>query len=254
MEAIIEIFKAYNGTGYYCILFIIALIYLWFTEEDKRIKALLVYAPTLIQVVFFVPYFYMIYDRLDEGTYYRILWLLPMTVVIAYAGCRVIGVHTRMGLALLSGILIMSGTYVYKSVYMTPAENAYHLPQEVVDICEMIRPEEGRERVWAVVPTDLAHYVRQYTTTIQLAYGRDSMVQSWKRLENPLYDLYLEPVIDLGELSEYATEYNCNYVVIDKERILTGGTPEEHELARIGATTHYDVYRNLKVDFFDEEE
>jgi hypothetical protein len=80
------------------------------------------------------------------------------------------------------------------------------------------------------------------------------MVQSWKRLENPLYDIYLEPVIDLGELSKYATEYNCNYVVIDKERILEGGTPEEHELARIGATTHYDVYRNLKVDFFDAEE
>ena len=251
MREILEIFKLYNGTGYYCILFIIALIYLWFTEEDKRIKALMVYVPTFIQVLFFVPYFYLIYNRLDEGTYYRILWLLPMTAVIAYAGCKVIGVHTRLGLALLAAILVMSGTYVYKSVYMSVAENDYHLPQEVIEICDRIKPEEGRERVWAVVPTDLAHYVRQYTTTIQLAYGRDSMVQSWKRLENPLYDLYTEPVMDVEKLSEYATEYYCNYVILDKERILEGGNPKDHGLTKIGETEHYDIYRNEKVDFFD---
>ena len=145
MREIIEIFKAYNGTGYYCILFIIALIYLWFTEEDKRIRALLIYTPTVIQILFFTPIFYMIYNRLDDGTYYRILWLLPMTVVIAYAGCKVIGIHTRVGLALLSAILVMSGTYVYKSVYMTRAENEYHIPQEVVEVCEIIKPEEGKE-------------------------------------------------------------------------------------------------------------
>ena len=193
----------------------------------------------------------MIYNRLDEGTYYRILWLLPMTVVIAYAGCRVIGVHTRIGLALLSAILVMSGTYVYKSVYMSRAENVYHIPGEVVEICDMIKPDEGRERVWAVVPAELAHYVRQYTTTIQLAYGRDSMVQSWKRLENPLYDLYMEPIIDVDELSRLATEYYCNYVVIDKERILKGGDPIDLGLTRIGETENYLVYRNEKVDFFD---
>ena len=251
MREITEIFKAYNGTGYYCILFIIAMIYLWFTEEDKRIRALLIYTPTAIQILFFVPVFYMIYNRLDDGTYYRILWLLPMTVVIAYAGCKVIGIHTRVGLALLSAILVMSGTYVYKSVYMTRAENEYHIPQEAVQICEIIKPEEGRERVWAVVPADLVHYIRQYTTTIQLAYGRDSMVQSWMRLDNPLYDLYAEPIMDVEKLAQYATEYNCNYVILDRERILENGKPEDLGLTRIGATDHYDIYRNEKVDFFD---
>ena len=251
MREVTEIFKAYNGTGYYCILFIIALIYLWFTEEDKRIRALLIYTPTVIQILFFVPIFYMIYNRLDDGTYYRILWLLPMTVVIAYAGCKVIGIHTRVGLALLSAILVMSGTYVYKSVYMTRAENEYHIPQEVVEVCEIIKPEEGKERVWAVVPLDLIHYVRQYTTRIQLAYGRDSIVQSWVKADNELYDLYAEPVMDVDRLSELATQYYCNYVIIDKERILEGGKPEDLGLTKIAQTEHYDIYRNEKVDFFD---
>lgn len=252
MNTVIEIFKEYNGTGYYCILFIIALIFLWFTEEDKKIRALLIYTPMIIQVLFFFPYFYLLYNRLDDGTYYRILWLLPMYVVIAYAGCKLIGVHTKIGLALLAAILVMSGTYVYKSAYMSPAENEYHLPQEAVDICEMIRPEEGRERVWAAFPTDLVHFVRQYTTTIQMPFGRDSMVESWVKSENALYDLYIQPIIDVEQLSELATEYYCNYVIMDKEKILTGGTMQEYEMKKIGETEHYDVYRNEKVDFFDQ--
>lgn len=252
MNTILEIFKSYNGTGYYCILFIISLIYLWFTEEDKRIKALLVYTPTVIQVLFFIPFFYFIYEKLDSGTYYRILWLLPMTVVIAYAGCKLIGVNTKIGLAILSVILVLSGTYVYGSVYMTKATNEYHLPQEVVDVCDMIKPEEGRERVWAVVPLDMIHTVRQYTTDIQLAYGRDSIVYQWLINENQLYRLYMEPTMDLQKLSDLSTEYYCNYVVLDKGRILTGGEIEDFELNLIGETEHYNVYRNTRVDFWDD--
>jgi len=253
VSTILEIFKLYNGTGYYCILFIISLLYLWFIEKDRRIRALLVYTPTAIQILFFIPCFYMIYNKLDEGTYYRILWLLPMSVVIAYAGCKLIGVHTQIGLALLSVILIMSGTYVYSSVYMSKAENEYHLPQEVIDICDMIKPEEGRERVWAVVPPDMAHFVRQYTTRIQLAYGRDSMVAAWLKEENAMYDLYAENVMDLEKLSETSVDYYCNYIILEKDRVLTNGTPEDYEMIKIGETLHYDVYRNKKVDFWDAQ-
>ena len=99
MQTIMTIFKEYGGTGYYSILFVLALIYLGYTEEDKRVKTLFVYIPAVMFVLFFLPPFYMLYNRLDEGTYYRILWLLPMTVVIAYAGCKAIGHHVKMGVS-----------------------------------------------------------------------------------------------------------------------------------------------------------
>jgi len=252
MNTVIEIFKQYNGTGYYCVLFIIALIYLWFVEEDKRIKAILVYTPTVIQALFFVPYFYLLYSKLDDGTYYRILWLLPMSVVIAYAGCKLIGVHTKIGLALLATILVLGGTYVYKSQYMTVAENEYHLPSEVIEICDMIMPEEGKQRVWASFPIDLIHYVRQYSTRIQMPYGRDSLALNWlPGSENEIFMLYKNPVIELGEFTEKVSENYCNYVILEKDHTLEGGNPEDYNLIKIGETRNYDVYRNLNVDFFD---
>lgn len=252
MNTIVEIFKQYNGTGYYCVLFIIALIYLWNVEEDKRIKAILVYTPTVIQVLFFIPYFYILYNYLDDGTYYRILWLLPMSVVIAYAGCKLIGVHTKIGLALLSAILILGGTYVYKSQYMSVAENEYHLPGEVIEICDMIMPEEGKQRVWAAFPIDLIHYVRQYTTRIQMPYGREALALNWiPGTENPIFLMYREQNTDLETFVDLVSENYCNYVIFEKERVLEGGKPEEFDLIKIGETTHYDVYRNMNVDFFD---
>ena len=52
MTETLEILKAYNGTGYYGMLFIASLLYLYFTEEDTHTKKLLVIVPTVIQVLF----------------------------------------------------------------------------------------------------------------------------------------------------------------------------------------------------------
>ncbi|MCR4651227.1 MAG: hypothetical protein K5662_05690 [Lachnospiraceae bacterium] len=251
MTEILEIFKAYNGTGYYCILFLAALIYLWYSETNKTTRAIVVITPLLIQLIFFIPYFYKIYNKLDAGTYYRILWLLPMTLVIAYAGCRVIGNHVRMGLAIVCVILVISGTYVYKNINITPAENAYHLPQECIDLCDMVKPAEGKERVWVAFPPSLVHFVRQYTTEIQLPFGRDNMVSTWKSYENPLYDLYCGSVMPADKLSEYGTQYNCNYFILERKMRVYGNL-EDYDILKIGETDNYIVYRNKSVPLWDK--
>ena len=249
MQTIMTIFKEYGGTGYYSILFVLALIYLGYTEEDKRVKTLFVYIPAVMFVLFFLPPFYMLYNRLDEGTYYRILWLLPMTVVIAYAGCKAIGHHVKMGVFLGSIVLIISGSYVYASQHMTPAENPYHLPQETIEICDMIRPAEGEERVWALFPAEQVHFVRQYTTTIQMPFGRDNLVEAWDMDHHHLYDLLKQEVIPVEELSELSIENYCNYIILLKTMKVEGDL-EEYGIEKIGETENYLVYRNTPVAFW----
>lgn len=249
MQTIMSIFKDFGGTGFYSILFLLSLIYLGYTEEDKRVKTMLVYIPAIMLALFFLPPFYMLYNRLDEGTYYRILWLMPMTVVIAYAGCKVIGRHVKLGVLLGCIVLIISGKYVYSSQHMTPAENAYHLPQETIEICEMIRPAEGEERVWALFPAEQVHFVRQYTTTIQLPFGRDNLVESWNREIHPLYTLLQQEVIPADELSELSIESYCNYIILLKTMKVEGDL-EEYGIKLIGETENYYVYRNTPVAFW----
>ena len=250
MQTIMTIFKDYGGSGYFSILFLLALIYLGFTEEDRRIKTLFVYIPAVILILFFLPPFYMLYNRLDEGTYYRILWLLPMTIVIAYAGCRIIGRHVKAGVLLGCLVLIISGNYVYNSQHITPAENLYHLPQETIEICDLIRPTEGEERVWALFPAEQVHFVRQYTTTIQMPFGRDNLVESWDRIIHPLYTLLQQEVIPAEELSELSIESECHYIILLKSMKIDGNL-KDYGIVQIGETENYLVYRNTPVEFYE---
>lgn len=251
MQTIMTIFKDYGGTGYYTILFVLSLIYLGFTEEDKRVRTILVYIPAIMMMLFFLPMFYMLYNQLDEGTYYRVLWLMPMTVVIAYAGCRLISHHLKLGVLIACIVLVLGGTCVYKSQYITKAQNAYHLPQETIDICEMIRPAEGEERVWALFPVEQVHYVRQYTTTIQLPFGRESIEDSWGfiNIKHPLYELLQMEEIPAKDLSEMSIEYYCNYIILLKSMKVDGDLAE-YGIELIGETENYLVYRNTPVAFW----
>lgn len=249
MQTIMSIFKDFGGTGYYSILFVISLIYLVFTEEDRRVKTLFVYIPAVMIVLFFLPPFYMLYNQLDEGTYYRILWLMPMTAVIAYAGCKAIGHHVKAGVAIGSIVLIISGSCVYASQHMTPAENMYHLPQETIELCDMIKPAEGEERVWALFPAEQVHFVRQYTTTIQMPFGREELVAAWDFPHHPLYTLLQKEVIPVDELSELSIENYCNYIILLKNMKVDGDL-EEYGIELIGETKNYYVYRNTPVAFW----
>ncbi|MGL5260445.1 MAG: hypothetical protein ACRC7V_10085 [Lachnospiraceae bacterium] len=246
MRESFEIFQAYQGSGFYSLLFIICLCYLWVVEKEKKIRYLFIYVPAIIQILFFIPLFRMGYQVLDQETYYRILWLLPMTIVIAYSGVKLIGKHTRAGLVLVSIFLVIGGSYVYKNPYITKAENLYHLPQETIEICDMIMPEEGRERIWVVVPDELIHSVRQYTTRIQLAYGREQIVASWKKVVHPIYELMQEDVLDSSALNELMIEYRVNYIVleVDKE---TDRALDTIGIKEIGRTTNYMIYQNTNV-------
>lgn len=246
METVISIFKSYNGTGLYGILFLACLLYLWHTEEDKKLRVLLVYCPALMTILFFIPYCYAIYNHLDDGTYYRILWLLPMTVLIAYVGCKIVGRHTRLGLLIAVVVLILSGTWSYKSPYITRAENLYHLPQETIDLCDMIKPEKGKERVWAAFPVEQVHFVRQYTSSIQMPFGRDSLVAGWDHIPNAIFDIYQEPEIELKGLADHAQEYYINYFVLLKEKPIVGN-PVDYDMEYVGETQNYIVYKNNTV-------
>ena len=176
------IFKQYCGNGFLVPLFIAALIYLLIVEKDNRKRIVIAIVPAIILIGFFIPLTRIAYVAvLDDGadTYYRLLWLMPMGVCIAYAGCRLFSGHKRAGLVVISALIVLCGSLVYKNQYISKAQNLYHIPQAVIDICDEISPDEGEPRVRAVFPEELIHFVRQYDTNIMMPYGRD--IIAWNR-------------------------------------------------------------------------
>ena len=162
---VLTLYEAYIGTGMIAGLFLAALIYLFVTEKNKNTRIFLVYVPVLVLLFYFCPLFEkMIYAFMGDDIYYRLLWLVPVVPVIAYASVRIVmavnGKKQIVAGIALACIIMMSGQLVYKSPHFAKAENIYHVPQAVVDICDAIT--EGEEGiVWAVFPIEQLQFVRQ---------------------------------------------------------------------------------------------
>ena len=220
LESVV-IFQNYMGfheNGYLAGIYLFVLLYLWLTEKDKRRRAIFVYAPTLLLVMFFCPLFRKVFVRIleDSETYYRLLWLLQMSLVSAYGLIKLCGRHRRIGLAVICVMIVACGNYVYDSDYITKAENAYHLPQEAVDVVNLIEPEDGR--ITVLVPADLIYYVRQYSTNIELPYGREMLIARWDYY-HAMYEAMEEAeVIETASFVKLAREYPCEYIVLKEDR------------------------------------
>lgn len=247
LESVV-IFKNYMGfheNGYLAGIYLFALLYLWLTEKNKQRRAVFVYAPTLLLVMFFCPLFRKAFVRIldDSETYYRLLWLLQMSLVSAYGIIRLCGRHRRIGLAVMCVAIAACGHYVYDSEYITRAENAYHLPQEAIDIVDLIEPEEGR--ITVLVPADLIYYVRQYSTNIELPYGREMLVSRWDYYHAMYEAMEKAEVIETESFTELTRTYPCSYVVLKEDR-KTEEPLTEYGFILYDRVGEYLIYKDTK--------
>lgn len=246
---ILQIYSEYIGTGIMMALFFASLFYLWVGEKEIQRKLVFLYFTICILVLFFSPWFaWLIYENLDSEIYYRILWLMPVTIVIAYAGGRVVlqlkGYRRFVAMAGACIILAVSGDYVYDNIYYSKAENAYHVPDTVIEICDEIMVE-GRE-VKAVFPLTMLQYVRQYTPYVCMPYGREMIVERWK-IYNEMYEVYEANVPIAQTLAETARRYGCHYIIIDEKREMDGVlTDYEFELKKV--IDGYEIYVDLNAE------
>ena len=164
MESLV-IFKLYTGLKLLLALTLFSWGYLLFTEKERRNRLLLIYAPFLIILLFLFPVsrWAFVAAGLDGETYYRILWTIPMGVITVYGFCRLFAAHRRIGTVAGAALIMLCGRYVYQSEYISRAENLYHIPDTVIEICDRIEPDDPDKRVWAVMPPELIHFVRQYS-------------------------------------------------------------------------------------------
>lgn len=246
--------KLYGGNGFLLLLFLISAIYLLIAEKSVKKKIMLGIIPLIFFVGFLFPVTKIVYVAVfDDGsdTYYRLLWLIPMYVVIAYAACKVVftlkkAMYQRIAIVAMVTVIAVTGSLVYLSPNITWAENAYHIPDSVIDICDVIAPENDEPRVRAAFPSELVHFVRQYDTDILMPYGREMVVTQWDYY-NPVYEVMEKPeIIDAEALLEATRETKCSYIILSENRKIN------KDLTELGlefvTTLHgYNIYADPKV-------
>lgn len=247
-KQVITLFREYMGTGLIIGWFLLSIGYLFFTEKRKHIRILFLYVPIILLLLFFNPLFAkIVYRFMGDEVYYRILWLLPVTIVIAYT---IINIYTKLEgkirlawLCIASILIILSGSFIYQNTYFKKAENLYHVPQAVVDICKAIE-FEGRE-VMAAFPAELMQYVRQYSPVVCMPYGREMLVERWQQ-ENELYKAMQAEKIDVTELVPLAKEKGCHYLIFSKEKEIQGRL-EDFDYILFKEVDGYVIYKDTSL-------
>ena len=250
MEAL-KLFQEYMGTGLIMIWFLVSLLYLWLTEKRKHIRVMFLYVPFVLLLVFFNPLMAKVIASMADGEiYYRILWLLPVTPVVAFGTVsfcgKLSGRKKYVGIMAAIVVFVVSGGLIYRNPFFQRAENAYHVPQSVVDICDAIEVP-GRE-VMAAFPRELLQYVRQYSNVVCMPYGRDIVVSKWT-VQNDLHDVMEREIIDTLELATRAREENCAYVILPEDKELVGRM-EDQQFEEFARMDGYVIYKDSTVDLY----
>ena len=241
----------YFGNLFWFLLYAASFVYLLVREKDRTKRILLLYVPLLVFLAFFVPPVRMVYVAVfDEGnTYYRLLWLLPFTVTCAYAGTCAFAGHRRTGLVLCCALVALAGKPVYNSVYMSRAENAYHLPQAAVDVCDLVRGdalEQGATddagRILAAFPAELVHYVRQYDAKLVMPFDREMVEPAWDHWNFIYSAMEEEEEINIEVLTNLLQVEGYRYLVLRKDR-KTDRDPVTWGYEQVGERGGYLVYR-----------
>lgn len=244
-ESILKIYSDYSNGSAYMLIVLAALTYLWLTEKNKSIRSIILYTVSSFFILFFIPFYayIVVHFLLEESIYYRSLWFVPTAIIVAYAGVRVVIGMKSISRRIISGVMLfaiiaMGGSCVFTDKIYEKAENWYHVPQEVVEITELLSSDDVT--IKAAVPAELVQFIRQVDPDIVLCYGRESLVESWGSV-SPLYTAIQAPQLDAWTIQSEARRVECNCIVIDNTKAMTGDL--RNELFSYYATVgKFDIY------------
>lgn len=230
-KAVAEDVLLYNGNSFLIPLFLIALLFLWVTEKDRKVRVVLLYLTAALGVVFLCPVYAWVGMKIDKDVYYRVLWSLPMGVLVCYSVARLMArfrlfVSKLLIFVMAVLIIVINGDLVYTKTLHFRAVNAYHIPQQVMDVADALRLDNYKPI--AVLPAELLPYLRQYTADILTPYGRNMMESAWS-FQNALYDAMEgdKYAYEVAEVARCARNEHCAFVVLSSAKQMNGSMEEQ---------------------------
>lgn len=225
------IIKDFIRSGYlyialYAISSIVVLI-----KGNKKAKALIVFIPIIAFITILNPLISKYIQKYvtSSATYWRLLWIIPMEIGIAYA-IYLICENIKndkikyMVLALGTIIVICCGSYMYQEKNLFyKHENAQKIDKNIVQQTKFIE-EHIKDRAIVVAPPEPRHgsNMRQISTKIVLFYSRMqyvNMMDNYKEKERVYWDMYGNKNVEA--LYELMEKWNAEFIILDKGDELT---------------------------------
>jgi hypothetical protein len=192
-EQIINTVRMVYGSSFYLPLMLAAVFYLIIRRQSAG-RVVLVSYSLLMLAAFLLPIVYLILKPFfrDGQVYWRFLWLIPYTVLIALAATDLVsslpGKAARIaGFVVLTAVLIFGGKTVYTSENWrrSPSFEKVTLPTlQVLNAINRNRQESGNDQAVFAGPIGVMSRIRQVDPSIRLYVGRNLNMEKLSE-ENP---------------------------------------------------------------------
>lgn len=234
-----KVVQQYNGQSIIPIIILIGILF-WVVREKKNTNYLIVYLGVLLLTFNEVTYYLI--RKLGEGmTYYRFLWMIPMVIISACVIMKLFEmIDSRKRKVFAAGIcalcFAMTSGISMQQFFQFP-ENIYQMPQNTVDVCDIIEKDrQEKSPVTVLADNSIMYGIREYNANIQkVMEGDDGYL--WNMLESNNCDVsgFLGKVI--------ISQANIDYIVIPKGNNASAAMLMSAGSSYIGNSQDYAVYR-----------
>jgi len=245
IKEIAEDFQNYYGGEHLLVIFVFCLLlaYLCFPE----LKRIVLYPTLMITFLLINPLLYQkIFHRI---IFWRLLWMIPSTVIVAYVFCQLIRTGTTIQkktaiVALMCLLTVFSGNYVYENVEFQKTQNLEKIDSGVKSVGKIIM--KHCENPKCLLRSKYLSQIRQYSTDIELLYGRNvynyitGASDEYKRIADEMEKK--EP--DYAYILEIFKANQCNVIAVRDEAPIPEGLLRQYDLYEISREDESIIYKS----------
>lgn len=191
----------------------------------KKERKLLFWPTVLTMIFFFNPLFFRyIGNKFLSGVYWRLMWMVPVSFVIAYFFVKVIYRFRRKAVRFIAvaaaiSAIIVTGDRIYTKETFQKAENDYKLPQAAIEVADVMAAAGVDWKVKVVVPNELLCYIRQYRCDVGLFYGRNAggFISDIGEDEQKVYEQMSNGTPDMSVITEIGKKHEVVFLCFNME-------------------------------------
>lgn len=228
LDTIINCWNNYNmyfADGKYLLIYLLAMVLLFVVENDKKNRRFFLIQFGLVNFIYWCPitaHIIAVYC-IEYLTYWRMFWLLPSTVLIAYVFVKITQqAKNKFHKKLIAGCLVLlivgQGDYLYDDQFVM-AQNRLKIEQEVIDISNIISNDaimHGIERRGVIVPDVFMFQLKQYDGVVRMPYGRNILRGMGREgLAKEIYETINAEELNILKIRNLGIEGNYHYLVYD---------------------------------------
>lgn len=248
-----------EGKGFLWVLFAAGFILMILRVRRRPEASYLVWYTIIVSVLMFNPLTGSLLGKvgLDE-VYWRMMWLIPITPVIAMA---VAGADNyvldlskkkpsektskwvRFAIAVVCSIAVVAcGKWVYIERDFDFKKNVYKLPDDIPQVGRILK--NGSKMIGE---DSVMEWIRVYDATIRLPYGRQDLHFTHNDHQEELMQIFHEEVWSAKKVCTAARDNHCKYIVASVDRQIDGAMAD-YGYEEKTRTEKYIIYKRHKLE------